>query len=160
RGSSRGTFDIGRTLIEDRLAIRVAGLVEDQQYKQNPAFVEDNRLYIAWDATLLKNENSNWLGRTSIRGSYETGKIDSNPPDVIPPTDLYSSWWNGLGSQEDVNRILSVPGVGLDDINNAALTQANVRSLLDSGIETLPAGADRDAYIANEGQFVPRTTVD
>jgi outer membrane receptor protein involved in Fe transport len=160
RGSSRGTFDIGRTLIEDRLAIRVAGLVEDQQYKQNPASVEDNRLYIAWDATLFKNENSNWLGRTSIRGSYETGKIDSNPPDVIPPTDLYSSWWNGLGSQEDVNRILSVPGVGLDDINNAALTQANVRSLLDSGIETLPAGADRDAYIANEGQFVPRTTVD
>lgn len=160
RGSVRGTFDIGRTLVEDRLAIRIAGLKEEQKYKQKPAFVEDTRLYVAWDATLFKNENSNWLGRTSMRGSFETGEINSNPPDVIPPTDLYSSWWNGLGTQADINRILSVPGVDLGMVNNGALTQANVAHLLDAGIVALPEGTTRADYIADEGQFVPRTTID
>lgn len=165
RGSVRGTFDFGRTLIEDRLAIRVNGLMEEQKYKQTPAFTEDKRFYAAWEATLFKNENSNWLGRTSMRGSHEFGKITANPPDVVPPTDAFSSWWNGLGTQEDVNRILSVPGVDLSDVSNSILTQSQVRSLLDSGIETIPDGIlsddyTRDDFIATEGQFVPRTTID
>ena len=66
RGSLRGTFDIGRTLIDDRLAIRIAGLRDEQKYKQKPAFTDDTRLYLAWEATLFKNENSNFLGRTSL----------------------------------------------------------------------------------------------
>jgi hypothetical protein len=160
RGSVRGTFDIGRTLLEDRLAIRIAGLKEEQKFKQKPAFSEDTRLYLAWEATLFKNENSNFLGRTALRGSYEMGEIDANPADVVPPNDSYSSWFNGLGTQEDVNRILSVPGVGLDDINNGALTQAQVAHLLDAGIETVPEGISREDYIAQEGQFVPKTTID
>ena len=162
RGTVRGTFDIGRTVIEDRLAVRVAGLMEEIKYKQKPTYTEDTRLFAAWDLTLSKNEGSNWLGRTSMRGSFETGEIDSNPPDVIPPTDLYSSWWNGLGTQEEINRILSVPGTDLDDINNGALTQANVAALLDAGIETIPDTFDgtREEFIALEGQFVPRTTID
>ena len=162
RGSMRGTFDIARTLVDDRLAVRIAGLREEQKYKQRPAFTDDTRLYVAWEATLFKNENSNWLGRTSVRGSYEHGKIDSNPPDVVPPNDDFSSWWNGLGTQEEINAILSVPGTDLDDIDNGALSQANVRALLDSGIETIPAAWDgtRDEFIALEGQFVPRTTID
>ena len=162
RGSLRGTFDIGRTLIDDRLAIRVAGLREEQKYKQKPAFTDDTRLYLAWEATLFKNENSNFLGRTSLRGSYETGKIDANPPDVVPPTDSFSSWFNGLGTQEEINRILAVPGTDLADINNGVLTQANVAALLDAGIETIPDTFDgtREEFIALEGQFVPRTTVD
>jgi hypothetical protein len=162
RGSLRGTFDIGRTLIDDRLAIRIAGLRDEQKYKQKPAFTDDTRLYVAWEATLFKNENSNFLGRTSLRGSYETGEIRSNPPDVIPPTDSFSSWWNGLGTQEEINRILSVPGTDLDDINNGALTQQQVATLLDLGIETIPDTFDgtREEFIALEGQFVPRTTID
>ncbi len=162
RGSMRGSFDIARTLVDDRLAIRLAGLREEQKYKQDPAFTDDTRMYLAWEATIFKNENSNWLGRTSVRGSYERGKIDSNPPDVIPPTDLFSSWWNGLGTQEEINSILRVPGTDLDDINNGALTQANVAALLDAGIETIPStfNGTREEFIALEGQFVPRTTID
>ena len=161
RGTLRGTFDIGRTLIDDRLAIRVAGLSEKQKYKQEPAVTDDSRLYMAWEATIFKNENSNFLGRTSLRGSYETGKIDANPPDVLPPTDFYSSWWNGMGTQAEVNAVLSVPGTDLDDINNGALTQANVAALLDAGIETIPDSFNgtREEFIAQEGQFVPRTTI-
>ncbi len=160
RGGNRATFDIGRTLIEDRLAIRIAGLREDVKFKQDPAFEEDTRLHLAFDATIFKNENSNFLGRTSIRGSYENGEIERNPPDVVPPTDRFSSWWNGLGSQEDVNRILSVPGVVFTDIGNGALTQAQVKAAIAAGIESLPEGADLDTFAAAEGQFIPRTTVD
>lgn len=162
RGSVRGTFDIARTLIEDRLSIRVAGLREEQKYKQKPAFTDDTRLFLAWEATLFKNENSNFLGRTSLRGSYEHGEIKSNPPDVVPPTDGFSSWWNGLGTQEEVNRILSVPGTDLEHINNGALTQGQVAALLDAGIETIPDAFEgtREEFIALEGQFIPRTTID
>ncbi|MBN12269.1 MAG: hypothetical protein CMI17_04600 [Opitutaceae bacterium] len=162
RGSMRGTFDLARTLVDDRLAIRIAGLSESQKYKQDPAFTDDTRVYMAWEATIFKNENSNWLGRTSVRGSYESGKIDANPPDVIPPTDSFSSWWNGLGTQEEINSIFSVPGTDLADVNNGALTQANVAALLDSGIETIPDNftGTREEFIAQEGMFVPRTTVD
>ncbi len=160
RGTVRGTFDIGRTLIDDRLAIRVAGLHEEQKYKQKPAFTEDQRFFLAWDLTLAQNENSNWLGRTSMRGSFERGEINSNPPDVIPPTDAYSSWWNGLGTNEEIEAIFRTPGVDLSDVSNAVLTQGQVASLLDSGIESVPEGVDRADFIAAEGQFVPRTTID
>ena len=160
RGGTRATFDIGRTLIEDRLAIRVSGMAEELKFKQKPAFEDDTRLYLAWDATIFRNEDSNWLGRTSARGSYETGKIERNPPDVAPPTDRYSSWFHGIGTQDDLNRILSVPGTDFDDINNGAVTQAQVRSAIAGGYAELPDGVSLDDFAATEGQFVPRTTVD
>lgn len=160
RGGTRATFDIGRTILDDRLAIRVMGLREDLKWKQKPTFEEDTRLTLAYDLTLFKNENSNWLGRTSLRGNFETGKIDRNPPDVVPPGDGYSSWWNGLGDQDKVNRSLAVPGTDLSDISNQALTSAQVIAAINAGFAELPEGADLQEYAAAEGQFVPRTTVD
>ncbi len=160
RGGTRATFDIGRTVIDDRLAIRVAGLREDLKWKQRPTFEEDTRLFLAYDLTIAKNENSNWLGRTSLRGNFEQGKIDRNPPDVVPPSDGFSSWWDGIGDQEDLNRILQVPGVDFTQIPNAAVTSQQVIAAINGGFAQLPEGADLNEYAAAEGQFVPRTTVD
>ncbi|MEM9160169.1 MAG: TonB-dependent receptor plug domain-containing protein, partial [Verrucomicrobiota bacterium] len=160
RGSFRANFDIARTLIEDRLAIRVAGLHENQNYKQDPAFTEDNRFYLAWNATLFKNENSNFLGRTSLRGSFEKGSIDSNPPDVVPPTDGFSSWWVGVGSQAELNQLLTVPGVDFSDIGNGAVTEAQVRAAVAGGFAEVPEGQTLDDWARIEGQFIPQTTVD
>ena len=65
---------------------------------RNPPCETDQRFYIAWDAVLLENEGSDFLGKTRFRGSFEAGEIDRNAPDVIPPTDGFSSWfeWTGI----------------------------------------------------------------
>ena len=46
------------------------------------------------------------LGKTTFRGSFEEGEIVRNPPDTVPAGDGFSSWFVGLGDQEDVNRVL------------------------------------------------------
>jgi len=93
RSSYRTSFDVNRVLIEDRLAIRIAGLNEDNQYQQRPAFETDKRIHGAIEATLFKNENSGFLDRTILRGNFESGSIDGTPPSVTPPFDGISPWF-------------------------------------------------------------------
>ncbi|MCB1122486.1 MAG: hypothetical protein KJT03_13115, partial [Verrucomicrobiae bacterium] len=64
--------------------------------------------------------------------------------------------------QEDVNRILSVPGTDLDDVSNAVLTPQQVMSLVNSGIEQIPEGFEGtlEDFAEVGGQFIPRQTID
>ncbi len=162
RGGHRESLNVNKTLVEDRLAIRVAVLNENVKWKQEPAYESDDRFFVAWDSVLLENEGVDWLGKTRFRGSFEHGEIDRNAPDVIPPTDGFSGWWNGLGDQEDVNRILSVPGVDFSDISDQALTQQQVIAAINGGFGQLPPDytGTIEEFAAVEGQFVPRTTMD
>jgi len=161
RGGHRESLNINRTIIEDRLAINVAILNENIKWQQKPANETDQRFFVAWDAVLLENEGSDWIGNTRFRGSFENGEIDRNAPDVIPPTDGFSGWWNGLGSQEDVNRILAVPGVGFAELSNQGLTQQQVLAAISAGEPITPGfGGTLEEFAALEGQFDPRNTVD
>ncbi|MCB1121600.1 MAG: TonB-dependent receptor plug domain-containing protein [Verrucomicrobiae bacterium] len=162
RGGHRESINVNQTIIEDRLAIRFAMLNETIKWQQEPAREYDKRFYIAWDSVLLQNEGSNIIGPTRFKGSFEQGEINRNAPDVIPPTDGFSSWWNGLGDQEYVNRVLSVPGVDWDDISNQALTAAQVIAAVNAGVEPIPdtwTGTLED-FAKVEGQFDPRHTID
>lgn len=159
RGGHRATFDFNETLIEDRLAIRVNYLNEEVVFKQKPAFETDERYYVNFDWTVRKDNKDSWFGKTSIKGSFESGEIERNPPDTIPPTDAYSSWWNGLGSQEDVNRALAVPGTLLSNISNQALTSSQVLGAINAGLVTVPDGLTAQEYADIEGQLIPLTTV-
>ena len=161
RGGHRESIKYNKTLVEDRLAINVAMLNEKIKWQQEPAQEVDQRFFVAWDAVLLENENVGWLGKTRFRGSFENGEINRNAPDVIPPTDGFSGWWKGLGDQEDVNRILAVPGVGFAEISNQALTPAQVIAAVNAG-EPITEGFEGtlEEFAALEGQFIPRKTVD
>ena len=44
-GSTRATLDVNRVLIKDELAFRLDGVLGDEQYKQDPAFAKNKRLY-------------------------------------------------------------------------------------------------------------------
>ncbi|MCB1124031.1 MAG: TonB-dependent receptor plug domain-containing protein, partial [Verrucomicrobiae bacterium] len=156
----RETLDINKTLIENRLAVRVSVLNENIKYRQEPAFEDDQRFYIAWDAVLLENEGSDILGKTVFRGSFEHGDIYSNPPDVVPPTDRFSSWWNGIGDQAYLNQLLQVPGVTLAEIPNGAVTSQQVLAAVNAGYATVPEGMTAEEYAAVEGQFIPMTVID
>jgi len=156
----RETLDVNKTLIKDRLAIRVNLMNENVKFRQEPAFEDDTRFFIAWDAVLLENEHSTWLGKTTFRGSFESGEINRNPPDVVPPTDAFSSWWNGLGTQEDLNKLLSVPGMDLSTISNKAINPAQVLSAISSGLVTVPAGLTPQEYADKEGTHIRKKIVD
>jgi hypothetical protein len=93
-GTVRGTLDVNRVLVPKELALRVALLAEEEKYRQEPAFSRDRRVYAA-----LRYE-PNALNRngmlTSIRGNFESGRIDSNNPRMLPPTDAISPWFTTL----------------------------------------------------------------
>lgn len=93
RGSHRATLDVNRSLIEGRLGVRIALLDEETKYQQRPAFETDSRVHMALDAVLFENEESSFLGRTHLRANAEAGSMEGTPPNIIPPTDGVSAWF-------------------------------------------------------------------
>ncbi|MBC9889116.1 MAG: TonB-dependent receptor plug domain-containing protein [Opitutae bacterium] len=159
RGGHRESFDYNKTLIQDRLAVRVAMLNEQIQFRQEPAYEDDQRFYMAWDAILFENLDSQFLGQTIFRGNFEEITISRNPPDTVPPSDRYSSWFVGLGGQDVLNRALAQPGVTLANIGNNAVTQQEVLGAISAGLVTVPEGMTAEEYAAVEGRFIPKTVV-
>lgn len=93
RGSNRETFDANKVLIDGRLGIRMMMMREDTKYKQRPAFEEDNRFTLSLQGVLSEGGDG-ILGRTSVRANLESGEIESSRPDVTPPIDYISGWFN------------------------------------------------------------------
>ena len=160
RGGHRKIFDVNKTLIEDRLAIRVAYLNESLEFQQEPAFEKDERFFFTWDWTLFKNENVSWLGATRFRGSFEQGEILRNPPDVVPPQDGFSSWFEGIGSKEEFLNLMRVPGSSLETLNNGVAKREWVLEAIDLGLVDVPPGVPPELFASFEGQFIPKTVYD
>jgi outer membrane receptor protein involved in Fe transport len=94
RGSHRETLDYNKVLVEDRLALRVSLLNEKIEYQQRPSYEEDTRFYAAFEGVLLKNEGSEAIGKTILRGNYEKGTIKGTPPSALPPAQGISTWFS------------------------------------------------------------------
>jgi len=92
-GSLRGEFDVNRSLADGRVAIRIAGLDDGIEYKQDPAWNSDQRLYGALDIILFENEDSEFVGATKFRVNGEVGQSRGSPVQIIPPTNSYHSWF-------------------------------------------------------------------
>lgn len=91
-GSYRGTFDVERVLIEDKLSVRATGLYEDIKFQQDPAFEEDQRIFVA--ATWKPTDDF------TIRANIEGGNITSNLPRQFPLVDMVSMWFDPLAHPE------------------------------------------------------------
>lgn len=107
RYSNRETIDYHKVLVEGRLALRLSGLYEDTIYQQRPAYELDKRGYAAFEAVLSNNEGVDWLGRTKLRGNAEVGSAKGTPPNIVPPTDGFSSFF----VPPDIATLSQVPGV-------------------------------------------------
>jgi len=95
-GSSRNSIDYNHVLVEDVLAVRVAGLSENQKFKQKPAFEKDERGYAAITF------QPDWFGpkvNTTLNANFERGKIRANRPRILTPVDQITTWWTGMGQQ-------------------------------------------------------------
>ncbi len=84
-GSLRTVLDHNQVLIKDKLAVRVAGVYEDQAYKVEEAWRRNKRAFITGTYRPFKN--------TTLHISAERGDIDSNLPEVRPPYDVYTQWF-------------------------------------------------------------------
>jgi outer membrane receptor protein involved in Fe transport len=90
-GSHRSVLDINRVLIKDQLALRVSGLRDNEQFKQEPAYDLDRRLFgaLRYEPSFLKRNGA----RTIIKGNIEVGRVSSNRPRTLPPIDLITPWF-------------------------------------------------------------------
>jgi outer membrane receptor protein involved in Fe transport len=102
--SLRWVADINLEVIDDLLAIRVAGLFNDQKFRQEPAFNEDKRGFVTatFEPQVLPAE---WAGRMTIRANYERAKIRANRPRILPPEDGISLWFEDYAGDGVNNKI-------------------------------------------------------
>lgn len=96
-GSTRLSANFNKVLIEDELAARVALLSDNRNYRQDPAFRDDERLFAAltWKPAALSGSSYN----SEFSFSYENGEIESNNPRLTPPIDMISPWFESMGKQ-------------------------------------------------------------
>ena len=91
-GSYRGTFDIERVLLDEKLSIRATGLYEDRKFQQDPAFEEDQRIFLA--ATWKPTED------LTIRANVEGGNLKANLPRQFPLVDMIRIWFDPVAHPE------------------------------------------------------------
>lgn len=73
-------------IVKDVFAVRIAAVNDDQEYIQNGAFRDTQRLYGAF--TLKPFEGKNIF----IRASIEDGDVDSTPPSALGPLETLSAY--------------------------------------------------------------------
>lgn len=90
-GSTRLTADFNRVLLKDELAVRVMAMHEKEQFQQEPAFEDDDRIMgaVRWEPKFLRKGSA----RTIFKASFEDGNIESNRPRTLPPLDLITPWF-------------------------------------------------------------------
>jgi hypothetical protein len=85
-GGWRSNFDFNRPIINEKLAVRVAGVHEEKGFERKPSQDDTNRLTAAFTARPLRN--------TTIRGSFESYRDVFSRPNTTMPRDTFSEWLN------------------------------------------------------------------
>ena len=102
--SMRWVGDYNLVVIPNLLAVRVAGLLTNQKYRQEPAFNDERRGYATatFQPQLFPKE---WAGKLNVRASYENAKITANRPRILPPVDAISLWFDDYAGDGVTNKI-------------------------------------------------------
>lgn len=90
----RAVLNVNEEVIEDRLAVRVDILGEERNFRQEPAFERDERIFVATNLLLRKAERGSFIGNTRLRASYENGTLEGVPPNPLPPVMSVTGWFD------------------------------------------------------------------
>ena len=102
--SLRWVADYNLEVIDDLLAVRVAGLLTNQRFRQEPAFNDERRGFVT--ATFQPQVlPESWAGRLSVRVNYEKAEVEANRPRILPPEDGISLWFEDSQGDGVNNRI-------------------------------------------------------
>lgn len=90
--SHRTVLDVNTPILPGTLGLRFIALNKREEYRQQPAFEQDRRLFAAlkFEPKLVRD------GITQLQVSYEGGRQNSNRPRPTPPHDGLSVWFNVL----------------------------------------------------------------
>ncbi len=102
--SLRWVGDYNLELVDDLLAIRFAGLINNQKFRQEPAFNDDRRGYVTatFQPQVLPKE---WAGRFVVRANYERARIEGNRPRILPPEDGITLWFEDAAGDGAADKI-------------------------------------------------------
>lgn len=91
-GSHREVLEANLPLVKGQLGLRLAGLNDDAEYRQDFTFNHDKRLYgaLRWQPKL----SSRVFTQVDVRG--ETGKIKANRPISTTAADFITNWFGPL----------------------------------------------------------------
>ncbi|GAB5561261.1 MAG: hypothetical protein SynsKO_29080 [Synoicihabitans sp.] len=113
--SYRASFKVNRVLVEDKLAVLVAGLTDRTQYRQRPTYKDDDRLYATLTFRPFGHQN------TVIKAHYETGEVIGNAPDVLMPINNLSTFLDykmSFDVYENIRRFNHQEGPNLNQWRN------------------------------------------
>lgn len=115
-GSFRASLDVNQVILEDQLAIRFAAVANRAKFKQDPAFEDVDRQYLAlrFEPEFLSGDRA----KTIFKADVEWGSSESNRPRNMPPEDRITPWFTELnkGSYNAAymnNNNWQIPGYGL-----------------------------------------------
>ena len=147
--SNRIVADYNVEVIDDVFAVRVAGLYNDQKFRQKPAFSTDERLYVT--ATFQnKVLPMDWADDMVVRASFETAEVESNNPRILPPYDGISLWFEDsagdgvndlIGFDQNVYDMFLYSTAGGGDPYRGALSTATITDpFYQPGITSIDGG--------------------
>ncbi|MBK1876048.1 TonB-dependent receptor plug domain-containing protein [Pelagicoccus mobilis] len=119
-GSARMMLRSNRVILEDELAIKFALLGDRQKFRQNPAFDNDERFFLAakYVPSFLKGDSTDF----SIKANFERGSIESNRPRTLTPQDNITPFFRSVkDSDGEFNQLGGIGGRLFDpfDVRNA-----------------------------------------
>ncbi len=93
-GSYRMSVDFNQVILEDQLSVRAAGVMDKQKFKQDPAYEDDQRLFLSarYEPDFLKSDNM----RSSFTAYFEKGDIIANRPRSIVVQDRITPWFRDV----------------------------------------------------------------
>ncbi|HUG12078.1 MAG TPA: TonB-dependent receptor plug domain-containing protein [Opitutaceae bacterium] len=96
-GSFRATADYNKVLIKSELALRIALLSEQEEFKQEPAEDDENRMFLA---TKYRPSFLNRNGMSfEVAVDFERGYGSANRPRTAPPHDYITGWVEPVSTQ-------------------------------------------------------------
>lgn len=94
RGSHREVADMNLVVVPKRVAARLSLLHDRENYRQEPAYEKDERIYAAVEAVLREDKTlTGFLGSTKLRANLESARVKTTPPTVIAPVDNIRDWY-------------------------------------------------------------------
>ncbi|MEO6567327.1 MAG: TonB-dependent receptor plug domain-containing protein, partial [Opitutaceae bacterium] len=126
-GSTRQSLDYNRVLVPRQLAVRLDLVNDDTKYQQKPAFNHTKRAFAAlrFDPEFLSTNSTH----TRIQANFENGRVRSNNPRTLPPTDLISGYFDpsvNKAGYNPFNFVRSGASVGYDLSMSPWVTQDNI----------------------------------
>ncbi len=89
-GSIRATANYNKILVPRQLAVRIAALSDNEDFKQKPAYDDEDRVFVAgkYRPSFLNRRGTTF----EVTVDYERGDGKSNRPRTAPPLDWLTGW--------------------------------------------------------------------